>query len=340
MRAKIKSTLTNVLKAVIALGLIFWLIQQGKFDITALKQTLTPDFSIILFVIILINTLLVTERWRALLLTNESSTDLKSNNNTTKTPSRWVLLKLTLMGYFFNFAMPGGVGGDLIKGFYLAKQSTNRTFAVISILMDRIIGLYCMILAAVLVMTIDIQHILTITQLKLIYLTMSLLALGITVFFLLAWSHRMQKRIQPLLSLIQKLPLGATIVKIYEAISSFRHHKSVIILSGVYSVVGQGAAMSLFYFVGQKLGIDINPSAYVIVPPIGFIVTALPITPGGVGVGQTAFLYLFDLYKPGSGVIGTTAVTLMQLGTLFFGLFGAYFFILAKKHLNFHSAET
>jgi uncharacterized membrane protein YbhN (UPF0104 family) len=97
--------------------------------------------------------------------------------------------------------------------------------------------------------------------------------------------------------------------------------------------------MALFYFVGQKLNIELSPSAYIIVPPIGFIVTALPITPGGVGVGQTAFLYLFDLYKQGSGVIGTTTVTLMQLGSLFFGLFGAYFFLLAKKHLNFH-AET
>ncbi len=333
MKSKLKNAFTNIFKAIIAIGLTVWLIQQGKFDLSALKQVLSFDFFILLLLIIGFNTALMVERWRVLLATNF---DDKNKTTIASVPSRMQMLKLTLMGYFFNFAMPGGVGGDLIKGFYLAKQSTNRTFAVISILVDRIIGLYCMLLAAVLVMILDIDHIMSITQLKLIFYTMSALTLGITVFFALAWSHRIQKYIQPILVKIHALPLGATLVKVYEAISSYRHHKRTIILAGVYSVIGQGASMLLFYFVGVKLGIDLNARAYVIVPPIGFIVTALPLTPGGVGVGQTAFLYLFNLYKEGSGVIGTTAVTLMQLGALLYGLVGAYYFVLAKKHLNFH----
>src|SRR5690606_11399633 len=52
-------------------------------------------------------------------------------------------VRLQLIGFFFNTAMPGAVGGDVIKGMYVLKEksATSKTNALLTIILDRIIGL-------------------------------------------------------------------------------------------------------------------------------------------------------------------------------------------------------
>jgi uncharacterized membrane protein YbhN (UPF0104 family) len=56
---------------------------------------------------------------------------------------------LTLIGVFFNFFIPGGTGGDVVKIFYLLKETPGqRALALISVLVDRIVGLLALALIA------------------------------------------------------------------------------------------------------------------------------------------------------------------------------------------------
>jgi uncharacterized membrane protein YbhN (UPF0104 family) len=48
---------------------------------------------------------------------------------------------LGFIGSLFNLVIPGAVGGDLIKAAYLVKMDTNRTQAIASMVIDRIVGL-------------------------------------------------------------------------------------------------------------------------------------------------------------------------------------------------------
>ncbi len=49
---------------------------------------------------------------------------------------------LMLIGVFFNFCIPGGTGGDVVKIFYLLKETPGqRGVAMLSVLVDRILGL-------------------------------------------------------------------------------------------------------------------------------------------------------------------------------------------------------
>ena len=52
------------------------------------------------------------------------------------------IVELTMIGNFFNTFMPGAVGGDIIKGWYVAGHEPQRkTIAVFTVLFDRVIGL-------------------------------------------------------------------------------------------------------------------------------------------------------------------------------------------------------
>lgn len=59
------------------------------------------------------------------------------------------VILLTLIGVFFNFFIPGGTGGDVVKIFYLLKETPGqRSLALISVLVDRILGLIGLALLA------------------------------------------------------------------------------------------------------------------------------------------------------------------------------------------------
>lgn len=56
---------------------------------------------------------------------------------------------LTMVGVFFNFFIPGGTGGDAVKIFYLVKETPGRRGkALLSVLVDRLIGLLALIVFA------------------------------------------------------------------------------------------------------------------------------------------------------------------------------------------------
>ena len=55
---------------------------------------------------------------------------------------------LGFIGNVFNLVIPGAVGGDFIKAAYLVRMEINRTQAVASMVIDRIVGLLGLFLLA------------------------------------------------------------------------------------------------------------------------------------------------------------------------------------------------
>src|SRR5262249_16204019 len=52
---------------------------------------------------------------------------------------------LNMVGAFYNTFMPGSTGGDVLKAYYVSKFTDMRTHAVMSVIVDRLIGLVALI---------------------------------------------------------------------------------------------------------------------------------------------------------------------------------------------------
>jgi uncharacterized protein (TIRG00374 family) len=316
MKQSLKSSLISFSKYLISIGLIYWLVASGKLNFELLKAISAPQVVVQIFFLGALNIFLASFRWRLLLKDHVDTFSILK------------IFKLSCMGLFFNFAMPGGVGGDLVKGYHLVSENKSKTTkTIISVLMDRLLGLYCMILMGALAMLIDYDHVQGNTDLKLIFTSMISIWLVFTAFLLISFSKRLQKKVSLLLSKLEKYKVGQILKKIYSAIFEYSKSKSAVIKAGVLTLLAQGTAILIFYIIGETLMPGQLPlSLYFIASPIGFIITALPITPGGVGLGQAAFYSLFNLYFEGAGVVGVTAVTSLQVIQFCFGLYGAYYF--------------
>jgi uncharacterized protein (TIRG00374 family) len=241
-------------------------------------------------------------------------------------------MKLTLIGIFFNFAVPGGVGGDLVKAFYFTKDHPeSRMVAATSVLMDRVLGLYSMILMAFVAMIFDWNHVQSIHSLQLLWTLVLLLFAGFTIALWMIFSQKVYengfvKRI------FLKLPLSSKTLRIYESLHLYGRNIKSVISAIVISLIAQTFSIFFMILAGSVSGmIDMKWSTYFLVAPLGFMATAIPISPAGVGVGQAAFYFLFNLYSGQKTDLGPTTITALQVATFLFGLIGAIFYMQRKE---------
>ncbi len=315
-----KNILTAV-KILIASGIIYWLVQSGKLNFSALKNMLSPGPFFLGLLLLGSSILFATLRWGVL---------LETQNIHSKT---WPLLKLTLIGTFFNYAVPGGVGGDLVKAFYFYKdQKESRATAVSSVAVDRILGLYTMVLMALTVMFYDFQHVRTSPVLHKLFMLFCVLFLAFTLILFLLFTRRpfFQDRIHKFLSF---LPKQDKFIKLYSSTQLYGSSPGHLFQVVGYSLLAQVTTICFLILAGEVSGLAEGTkwSTYFLVAPLGFMATAVPISPAGIGVGQAAFYFLFNNYLGYKSEIGPTIVTAMQIFQLIFGLVGAVFYLQRKE---------
>ncbi len=314
-------------KIFIAVAIISWLISSGKLNFKALHRLLSWEFGPWALILILSTLFFASERWRLLLRTQGLDSQ------------PWATMKLSLIGSFFNFAMPGGVGGDVVKAYYFTKDHPGaKVVAVTSVLMDRILGLYSMIMMALVVMFYDLAHVMTIPVLHSLFYVIIILFSGCTLGLALVFSSNIYKRGQ-LTRLLQKLPLTSKTTKLYESMYRYGHNGKTVLAAIVLSFLSQVCSILFLAMAGGASGISIPLQTYFLVAPLGFMATAIPISPAGVGIGQAAFYLLFNLYIGHETELGPTTITAFQMFSLLISLVGAFYYLQRKDRPHFDDSK-
>ena len=90
-----------------------------------------------------------------------------------------------------------------------------------------------------------------------------------------------------------------------------------------------------FYIITKALGFSgLGLNAYLFIIPIGMITTAIPITPAGIGIGQAAYLKLFEWSLGYPTTIGADAITIWQAMALVIFMAGGYFYVTYRRTLK------
>lgn len=133
-----KKYVITFLKVGLALALVWYLFKSGRLTKGSFMKLLDPGNA--LFLIIAGMVFLVSQALSSLRLTFL----LRMIDITLKFAAAF---KLTMLGNFYNMVIPGSVGGDVVKGYYLAKAEDNakgRSSGIV--IMDRVIGLVALLL--------------------------------------------------------------------------------------------------------------------------------------------------------------------------------------------------
>jgi uncharacterized protein (TIRG00374 family) len=220
--------------------------------------------------------------------------------------SYWNAFKLTYAGNFFNFALPGTVGGDLIKAYYVTRFTRRKTEAVTTVFLDRVIGLSgLMILASVTFLFawkgIEWSPTYRNTLATALALVWGGLALGCVFIF----SRRLRHLIK-LPELAKKLPAANQLLRIGRATVAMQQHKSLVLASLLNTLVLQLFVVLAACQMAQALNMQGHFALFFIFVPLGFVLGALPfLPPMAFGVMEAAYVQFFCWggLNPGSAAV-------------------------------------
>ncbi len=317
---KLKETILLLGKLAVAVLLLVWLQRSGQLDISQLKRFVSDPYLSLaaLLYFLFCPVLLGTLRWKTLL---EGAGYLLNWKRS---------IQLQMTGFFFNTVMPGAVGGDIIKIAYVIRdnQGRSKSQAMVTVLLDRIVGLSGLFLVGWLMILTHFEAVSSQKQLWPIITLMGGISLGFCIFYTAALYH--YKGVDPFSRILSlSVPGFALLNKLYTAVRVYRYARSKIIFSIVYSMIIQFCSLLLFYFMTVKvLHSDVPLSSIATIFPVGILTTAIPITPGGLGVGHVAFDRLFSIVGLTQGA---TIFNLYVLSSLFFNLFGVIPYLGLKR---------
>jgi len=218
------------------------------------------------------------------------------------------IVRLTFLGSFFNMAMPGMVGGDLVKAYYAARRVGRTPVVLVSLFADRLSGLTALVLLACTAVAVAwFGGLVDRAELRVPALLAAIAAAGVAAMVALLLSARLRRALH-LQKLYERLPIARHIAAAGQAARAYRDAPSV--MAGVLGIalLGHLAWITTVILVGRSLSIATPWPRYFIYVPLIYIVGVVPLVPGGWGLLEKCYVLLFA-----SATVGPTAALAMAL---------------------------
>jgi uncharacterized protein (TIRG00374 family) len=297
----------------IAGGLLAYLAKSGMIDARALSRPFTAwPIALVAVALILIDVSLMALRFSLLFRPRGLAIP-------------WIKsFQLTLVSFFFAQFLPGAAGGDLAKLFYAAKDYKGRRSEIVTVsLFDRAIGMFSLLVMPLMLAPAFAGLIAATPALRALLITAAVLAAIILAGFLACiFDQSVTERLAR--AVFGFLPWKEWLRQVIRTVASYRHNLGTVVTAFVISVVANSlllVVMVLAVYVLNPAGLDLK---MILVVPLGFVANSLPFTPGGLGVGETAFNALFTV----AGLTGgAEALLCWRVWTALVRLLGLVFYL-------------
>lgn len=229
-------------------------------------------------------------------------------------------LRLTYIGFFFNSAVPGLTGGDVVKAFYIARGSPAPYKAVVSVFVDRVFGMLGLAVLATAIIAIKWGD----DRFEEVRLFILLYA-GILFAGCFVLVSRGVRRLLRFDAIIARLPLSRFIAEVDRAVTVYRDHPIASAVAVLLSVLNHTALMAMSFTIARSFGINAAVTDFAAVIPVCMIIAAIPVVPGGWGMREGAFALFFrrigippEASVPVSLLLGLFQLAWSLLGGIFF----------------------
>jgi uncharacterized protein (TIRG00374 family) len=207
----------------------------------------------------------------------------------------WPAVRLHFLGLFYNNCLPGSIGGDLPRAWYVTKHTDKKLEAALSVFVDRVIGLTGMLIMAFgcywfvpeesrkegFNFSFKINIFSRIAEYKSVLIW---LGAGFTVVIVLLVSTcKGRNLLRRGFEVIGRH--GVSILsKIRQSIRIYCHKWPAIIGALLLTFCCQALTVVAMWLLGSQIGIDVPAKYYFVFFPISWLLGAVPISVGGLGI--------------------------------------------------------
>jgi uncharacterized membrane protein YbhN (UPF0104 family) len=200
------------------------------------------------------------------------------------------LAGLFFIGMFYNQFLPGGTGGDIMKSYYLLKETPDKKAgALLAVVFDRFIGLVALV--AITVALIGLRY-----GTSVLTLISTFVISGFNLFH----------------SLPEKFPGRDKLIEISAAYHLYAHHWRATLVAFGTSLVAHLATFATFLCAAYALGAPVPVVNFFAVMPVERTISALPISFAGIGLREKVLQIML------SSLCGVPEAKAILIGSLSF----------------------
>lgn len=249
--------------------------------------------------------------------------------------------QISFIAHFFNSFLLGSVGGDVLKAYYVARETRHKkTEAVVTVLVDRLIGMFSLLVVAV-VMLIPNWSLIAGTRLKGVAGLTAAMTGACAIIMFVFFKGGISKRIPKAREYLRRLPKGEHLERSLEAFREFGRNRRF--WREIIPVALLANAIIILHFLALTRGfrLEVPLLALSAIVPTVTSISALPITPSGLGVREN--LYVWMLAAPGVNVPAAQALLLSLIGfgtSLFWSVVGGIVYLTQREKQHLVEIET
>lgn len=297
-----RAKIVTALKLVMAVALVGGMLHYDVISVSALRDTFrNVPVALSAFAVLAVGYVLSALRWYVLLHALGIRLPLRP------------CAEIFAMGTFANTFLPGGTGGDIVRAVCIARHlHQDRAGGVISVLGDRVMGLFGVLFTAAILGAMLADHVVGSPLTRVFFILVVCTCVGaivVSVAALVLITPARFARLRELVGVRTKLQRFA--LRMVETVVQLRVNPFALLLSFVLSVLitltiaASVVLLSDGYGAGGLNALDFANAAV-----LSLVMNAAPVTPGGIGVAEGAFAFLCYAWE-------TTPSTL-PYGTIFF----------------------
>jgi len=307
-----------ILKALLAAGLMTWLVYSDRLKVADFSQ-IQDRWPLVALaaVCVLPSYLLTAVRYRLLL----SALGMEFGF--------FQVLRWNMIGVFFDLVMPMSTGGDVVKSFYVMRAAGRgrRGLAVLSLVLDRSVGLTGLFVLALLVCLPHWNTLRENPELQYVPLIVAGVCGCLFVGFVVATSRTIAES-SLRKAFVARLPFGVKIEQLYSGIAGLRGRPLTVVSILLLSVANHAIQCGAVLILSRAMGMDFGLWEGLSVIPLALFLNSFGFA-SGVGVGNAAFGWLFqNMLNEGRGA---ALALLYQFIAIFSRLLGLPFYLGAER---------
>jgi len=224
----------------------------------------------------------------------------------------------------------GSSGGDLLKAYYASKHTPYKTRAVLSVIIDRVIGLIVLIIVGSTIaggfwLVADNRLDPAVRACGYVAIMGGVILAGTALSLLVAFSPWVKGLLRSE-RILSRLPMRAQFESALEVMAIYGKRPGLILWAMAITVPVHLNVVVAALLAGKSFGLPLTSGYYFVVVPVTVLVGAIPISPQGVGVME--FFAINLTAKQGATISQAFALTMsIRLEQMFWNLFGGIFVI-------------
>jgi len=211
---------------------------------------------------------------------------------------------VNLIALFFNNVLPSSVGGEMMKAYYLYRNSKGHVSVFSAVVVDRLFGLITMLLISIsTIFFFDSAQGSHKIMGSIVMLTATTITFAIFIF---------NKKIVDILCQVHIPLLPAIFIEkireIYRAMYEYREHKGIFGNCIALTVVGQTSFIIANFLLARSLAIDIPLAFFFFFVPILLLMGVAP-SVNGIGVREATFLFYLTEFTTSEKALALSLLT-------------------------------